>query len=332
MTGVTFVENEIEHCAMPSMPCATLNPGNFLKTGKVLTERVHAYDARMFLQLSAGFGRVSMPGLVSGTPVGPSPIPHRWLDGVVCRELTHVEVKTYVRKFANSAEIAQKAGFDGVEVHAVHEGYLLDQFAIAMFNQRTDEYGGSLENRLRFATEIVQAIKARCGADYPDDPGQFQWLIENDRWSSGHVRDALAKLIGPLHAQRCGNAARQQLIGAVRAYYNTRSREKYSFSPRGPRAEAALEKERSTPVDIEIDRFVRQAIRSGFLHKDEIPGNADPEFAKVVAATIEVGAFCPPVKVDRNDDTPLSAAPKKSVPDLAVAVHRHPKRNILKRT
>jgi hypothetical protein len=166
----------------------------------------------------------------------------------------------------------------------------------------------------------------------PDDPGQFQWLIENDRWSSGHVCDALAKLIGPLDAQRCGNAARQQLIGAVRAYYNTRSREKYSFSLRGPRAEAAIEKEWSTPVDIEIDRFVRQAIRSGFLHKDEIPGNADPEFAKVVAATIEVGAFCPPVKVDRNDDTPLSAAPKKSVPDLAVAVHRHPKRNILKRT
>ena len=50
-----------------------------------------------------------------------------------------------------SAEIAQKAGFDGIEIHAVHEGYLLDQFAIAMFNQRTDEYGGSLENRLRFA-------------------------------------------------------------------------------------------------------------------------------------------------------------------------------------
>jgi 2-enoate reductase len=167
MTGVTMVENEIERCVLPSMPCPTLNPLNFIRTGKVLTERVHAYDARMFLQLSAGFGRVSMPGFVSGTPVGPSPIPHRWLPGTVCRELTHVEVKTYVRKFADSAEIAQKAGFDGIEVHAVHEGYLLDQFAIAMFNQRTDEYGGSLENRLRFAAEIVQAIKARCGKDYP---------------------------------------------------------------------------------------------------------------------------------------------------------------------
>ena len=167
MTGVTKVENEIEQCVLPSMPCPTLNPGNFIKTGKVMTERVHAYDARMFLQLSAGFGRVSVPGFVHGTPVGPSPIPHRWTPGVVCRELTHVEVKTYVRKFADAAEIAQKSGFDGIEIHAVHEGYLLDQFAIAMFNQRTDEYGGSLENRLRFATEIVHAIKARCGKDYP---------------------------------------------------------------------------------------------------------------------------------------------------------------------
>ena len=167
MTGVTKVENEIEKCVLPSMPCPTLNPGAFVRTAKVMTERVHAYDARMFLQLSAGFGRVSVPGFVEGTPVGPSPIPHRWMPGVSCRELTHVEVKTYVRKFADAAEIAQKAGFDGIEIHAVHEGYLLDQFAIAMFNQRTDEYGGSLENRLRFAAEIVQAIKARCGKDYP---------------------------------------------------------------------------------------------------------------------------------------------------------------------
>lgn len=167
MTGVTMVENDIEKCALPSMPCPTLNPLNFVKTGKVLTERVHAYDARIFLQLSAGFGRVSIPTIVGTTAVAPSPIPHRWLPGVTCRELTKDEIATYVRKFADSAEIAQRSGFDGLEIHAVHEGYLLDQFAIAMFNQRTDEYGGSLENRLRFATEIVQAIKARCGKDYP---------------------------------------------------------------------------------------------------------------------------------------------------------------------
>lgn len=77
MTGVTMVENDIEKCALPSFPCPTLNPGAFVKMGKVMTERVHAYDARIFLQLTAGFGRVGAPHFVSGTPVGPSPIPHR---------------------------------------------------------------------------------------------------------------------------------------------------------------------------------------------------------------------------------------------------------------
>jgi 2-enoate reductase len=162
-----MVENEIEKCSLPSMPCPTLNPLHFVATAKPMTERIHAYGAKTFLQLSAGFGRVSIPTIVGMTAVAPSPIPHRWLPGVTCRELTVGEIQTYVRKFADSAEICQRAGFDGVEVHAVHEGYLLDQFAIAFFNRRTDEYGGSLVNRLRFAVEIVQAIKARCGQDFP---------------------------------------------------------------------------------------------------------------------------------------------------------------------
>lgn len=167
MTGVTMVENDIEKCALPSMPCPTINPLSFITRGKAMTERVHAYGAKIFLQLSGGFGRVSIPSIVGDVAVGPSPIPHRFLKGVTCRELTNDEVKEYVRKFGESAEIAKKAGFDGVEIHAVHEGYLIDQFAIALFNNRTDEYGGSLENRLRFACEIVQEIKKRCGEDYP---------------------------------------------------------------------------------------------------------------------------------------------------------------------
>lgn len=167
LTGVTMVENDIEKCALPSMPCPTLNPLNFITSGNELTERVHAHGAKIFLQLSSGFGRVSIPSIVGEVAVGPSPIPHRFLPGVTCRELTTEEVEVYVRKFAESAVIAKKAGFDGIEIHAVHEGYLLDQFAISFFNQRTDKYGGSLENRLRFACEIVQAIKSACGEDYP---------------------------------------------------------------------------------------------------------------------------------------------------------------------
>ncbi|MEI8634899.1 hypothetical protein P4S72_28385 [Vibrio sp. PP-XX7] len=124
------------------------------------------YDAKIFLQLAAGFGRVGIPGVVKNA-VAPSEIPHRWVSGQTCRALTIQEIRMFIYKFADSAEICQKAGFDGVEIHAVHEGYLLDQFAISFFNHRTDAYGGNLQKRLRFATDIVKAIKVRCGKDFP---------------------------------------------------------------------------------------------------------------------------------------------------------------------
>ena len=84
-----------------------------------------------------------------------------------CRALSVEEIRYIVKKFGEAARHAQRAGFDGIEVHAVHEGYLIDQFAIALFNQRADEYGGGLENRLRFAREIVEEIKTCCGPDFP---------------------------------------------------------------------------------------------------------------------------------------------------------------------
>ncbi|MBU2700974.1 2-enoate reductase [Sporomusaceae bacterium BoRhaA] len=117
--------------------------------------------------MSGGFGRVTIPtNLGEHPPVAPSPIPHRWLDRT-CRELTKKEIREIVSQFGKGAHNAKRAGFDGVQIHAVHEGYLIDQFAIALFNNRTDEYGGSLENRLRFAREILNEIKKTCGADFP---------------------------------------------------------------------------------------------------------------------------------------------------------------------
>lgn len=83
------------------------------------------------------------------------------------REMTKEEIHERVEAFGKLAKMCKDAGIDGVEVHAVHEGYLLDQFAISAMNTRTDEYGGSLENRLRFTCEIIQEIKRVCGKDYP---------------------------------------------------------------------------------------------------------------------------------------------------------------------
>ena len=167
ITGVTFVDNTIEEHGMPNCPNSTYNPVQFVRTAREMTERVHAYNARIFLQMSGGFGRVTIPtNLGEFPPVAPSPFQHRWLDKT-CRALTVDEIHELVRDFGEGAYNAKRAGFDGVQIHAVHEGYLIDQFAISLFNQRTDEYGGSLENRLRFAREIVEEIKRRCGQDFP---------------------------------------------------------------------------------------------------------------------------------------------------------------------
>ena len=167
ITGVTFSDCEVETQSMPNAPNSTYNPVHFVRTSREMTERVHAYGAKIFLQMSGGFGRVTIPtNLGEFPPVAPSPIPHRWLDKT-CRELTRDEIHKIIESFGKGAFNAKRAGFDGVEIHAVHEGYLIDQFAIAFFNHRTDEYGGSLENRLRFAKEIREEIAKTCGWDFP---------------------------------------------------------------------------------------------------------------------------------------------------------------------
>ena len=167
ITGVTFSDLEVEKPSFPNTPNSTYNPVQFVRTSREMTEKVHAYGSKIFLQMSGGFGRVTIPtNLGEFPPVSASAIPHRWLDKT-CRPLTVEEIHGLVKSFGKGAFNAKRAGFDGVEIHAVHEGYLIDQFAISFFNQRTDEYGGSLENRLRFAKEIREEIAKTCGWDFP---------------------------------------------------------------------------------------------------------------------------------------------------------------------
>ena len=147
----------------------------------------HKTGAKLFVQLTAGFGRSftisEMMEKIYTNPVvrkaakpvmdlericaSASPSPNRWSDKVPSREMTKEEIREIIDSFAQSALLLKQAGVDGVEIHAVHEGYLLDQFTLKYVNQRTDEYGGSFENRYRFAAEIVRAIKDLCGEDYP---------------------------------------------------------------------------------------------------------------------------------------------------------------------
>lgn len=150
-------------------------------------EEIHKTGAKLFVQITAGMGRlwaitdhvvplhtnpvlraVAKPIIDTDYQlVSPSELPSRWSDKITTRAITKEEIQEIVDAFAKTAALCKEAGVDGVEVHAVHEGYLLDQFTLKYTNKRTDEYGGSFENRYRFPAEIVRAIKAACGEDYP---------------------------------------------------------------------------------------------------------------------------------------------------------------------
>ena len=162
------------------------NPKMFVELKEFMDE-IHKTGAKVFIQLTAGMGRSwAIPDMVAGLhknkvtraimkPIidtnhelaSPSEQPCRWDEEIICPEMTVKQINEIVEAFAKTAKLCMDAGVDGVEVHAVHEGYLLDQFSIPFYNKRTDEYGGSFENRYRFATDIVKAIKTSCGQDYP---------------------------------------------------------------------------------------------------------------------------------------------------------------------
>ncbi|MGX8677481.1 MAG: FAD-dependent oxidoreductase [Sphaerochaetaceae bacterium] len=154
---------------------------------KSFMDELHKTGAKMFVQITAGMGRSMaindlMVKMIKNPVLGfvckpifnmdyicasASATPNRWDDSCYSKPLTVKQIDQIVEAFARTALLCKQAGVDGVEIHAVHEGYLLDQFAMKYTNQRTDDYGGSRENRYRFPCDIVKAIKARCGADYP---------------------------------------------------------------------------------------------------------------------------------------------------------------------
>ncbi|KAF8264533.1 putative NADPH2 dehydrogenase chain OYE2 [Lactarius quietus] len=138
---------------------------------KEVTDAVHANGSYIFLQLWA-LGRAADPAVLKQEGgfdfIAASPIPIGSHSGdkelVVPRELTVAEIKEYAQLYSKAASNAIEAGFDGVEVHAAN-GYILDQFLQTVSNERTDEYGGSIDNRVRFPLEVINAIVETIGAE-----------------------------------------------------------------------------------------------------------------------------------------------------------------------
>ncbi|MCD8368856.1 MAG: FAD-dependent oxidoreductase, partial [Clostridiales bacterium] len=145
------------------------------KIGETLKE-LHRYDCKMFAQIGAGMGRVLSikSGMIPKdfNPVramrGPSEnLPNVWAPEKKHREMSVEEIHEIIHAYGVLAKRLKDVGMDGVEIHAIHEGYLLDQFSISSTNWRKDEYGGSLENRMRFVSEIIKEIKTTCGEEFP---------------------------------------------------------------------------------------------------------------------------------------------------------------------
>jgi 2,4-dienoyl-CoA reductase-like NADH-dependent reductase (Old Yellow Enzyme family) len=135
-----------------------------------VVEQVHAAGGHIFSQIwHLGLQVSSGPPPPEGMhPVGPS--------GEYA--MTEEDIDAAVRAYAEAAQSAQEAGFDGVELHGAH-GYLIDQFFWEKTNQRTDRYGGDLVARTRFATEAISEVRRRVGAEYPVALRFSQWKIDN---------------------------------------------------------------------------------------------------------------------------------------------------------
>ncbi|MBR2810509.1 MAG: FAD-dependent oxidoreductase [Solobacterium sp.] len=160
LTGAVVCSEEFEPA-----PCQKLTSIKDVYNLHQVAERVHNYGARFGIQLSPGIGRMNWID-PNTPPYSSSPCPNYYNPNLICRELPTEGVKHLVKAMGYSARLAKDAGVDIIEIHA-YGGYLIDQFNSAKWNHRTDEYGGSLENRMRFMMEIIQEVRNACGKDYP---------------------------------------------------------------------------------------------------------------------------------------------------------------------
>jgi N-ethylmaleimide reductase len=163
-----------------------------IESWRKVTDSVHAQGGKIFMQIFHT-GRIALPDFLPGnqTPVAPSPVKANgqnytdegMKDFVEPRELTIEEIKATVEDFAAAAKNAIEAGFDGVELHGAN-GYLVQQFLSSNVNKRTDEYGGTFENRARFLFEVLDAMITEIGKEQVgvrlSPGGEFNDIKETD--------------------------------------------------------------------------------------------------------------------------------------------------------
>ena len=213
LTGAVVCSEEFEPA-----PCQKLTSIKDVYMLHMVAENVHNYGAKFGIQLSPGIGRMNWID-PNTPPYSASPCPNYYNPELICRELPTDGVKRLVKAMGTSAKFAQDAGVDIIEIHA-YGGYLIDQFNSSKWNHRTDEYGGSLENRMRFMMEIIEEVRRVCGKNYPiavkmtldsvDDP-------ERPLEEGLHIAKTLAEsgLVDLIHFGRGAYSCRWRMVSSV---------------------------------------------------------------------------------------------------------------------
>ncbi|MBM6979456.1 MAG: FAD-dependent oxidoreductase [Actinomyces succiniciruminis] len=192
MTGINFVQSELEpiHKGLARVDSDDCIPGL-----RGIAEAVHAGGGLAALQLTPGLGRNNQYYDELGMePVSSSDNTYFFDPSRRCRPLTTEEIRLIVQRVGEAARRGAEAGFDAIDLHG-HTGYLVDQFMSALWNRRTDEYGGSPENRARFAVECLRAIKDNA----PDCIVSFRISV-NHRFEGGRTWEETQALVQALEA------------------------------------------------------------------------------------------------------------------------------------
>ncbi len=236
----------------------------------------HEYDVKCALQLWHP-GRYEISLDPNRQPVAPSPIPPPIFTKKVPKELTKEEILQIEEEFADAAVRAKKAGFDAVELIG-SAGYLISQFFSPATNKRTDEYGGSIENRARFAVEIIQLIKERCGESYP-----VLIRIPGDEFIEGGNTVKEMKVIAKI-LEDAGVAA----INVMAGWHESRRPLTTMLVPRGGFAYLAAEIKQAVSVPVIASHRINDPLLAEKILRDGMadmvamfrPLIADPELPK----------------------------------------------------
>ena len=163
-TGLIITGRNASVLEYEGYSCSALSDYHHVNRLGILADRLHAYGAKLCVQIGPGLGRI-MYTSATKPPYSCSPIPSFWFPNLMCKELSVDDIRFITDKVGYSAKLAMDAGADAVEMHA-YGSYLADQFMTEAFNHRTDQYGGSLENRVRFLGECIEAVQRYCGKDF----------------------------------------------------------------------------------------------------------------------------------------------------------------------